>query len=179
MHPHEALRRGVEEKPPENLPAALAWLWRMFATFKALFAPLPEIGELDRIAPEDQRDPYTVIAWAVTEDYARRQIRLLWDGRNRGHRESIRLWIERAREDGICIVESASTGDPREIDALIDAVAGALKGTPGIGYTLVTPEGGLRLNRKARRVASARTRRELRRLARRARAARKSATLDG
>lgn len=163
MDKNAALRKGLKESP-KDVPAALAWLYRMFALVRALFTPsLPELVEFtpkDNTPPE--QIPFTVVAWADSHSLAMNEIRKLWPMRKHA-RDSIRVHVENLRDaPRLVTVNHRQSVDPEDVDMMIADLATRYKGGP-VRLSLHGPGIALRLNRKARRAALSRVRREIRR----------------
>jgi len=154
----DTLRKG---RPPKDVPAALAWLWRIYATLRAMFTEnLPELEDFK--TPTIEEPEFTVVAWTSARADATEQIRKLWPSRADSQiQDSIRLYVEILRErDRAKVLGHVSSKDPKDVDFLI---ADASSRYPRGCLTLLGPGVAVRLNRKARRAALARVRRSFRR----------------
>lgn len=171
----ETLRKGATGPVPENIPAAMAWLWRIFAAVKALFTAKEKLPELDGFMPAQnpEDEPVRVIAWVSGVQYRRDEIAALWPFRHEVEhaRDAIRLHARHLRDmtgglgqppqgDRPQILGSVHSPDPKDADFLI---VDAATRWPGAALTIMGPGLVLRLNRKARRAARARVRRAFRR----------------
>jgi hypothetical protein len=172
MHdPKSTLRKGETGPLPEDAPTALAWLYRMFAAMKALFASADKLPELAEFLPEEgarpEAQPFVVVAWTSARAYHQAEVDALWPYREdpevlQGigvHLANLED-IQKAGKDSAMVLGDAQSRDPEEVDWLIADMATKHKGA---ALTLMGPGVCLRLNRKARRAALSRVKRALRR----------------
>ena len=177
MDKHDALRKGANEPTPKNTPAALAWLYRMFALLASVFrSDLPELVDFapsPDARPEDQ--PFVVVAWTTTHADALHQLRAQGyeiealraaESVNAPIGETPGFYLGILNEPNATkVLGHLESRDPADVDFMIADLATKYKGAAML--TLLGPGiGGLRLNRKARRAALARVRRSFRREAR-------------
>ena len=172
MDPKTTLRKGETGPLPKDTPAALAWLFRMFAAMKALFTSAEQLPELAEFLPQDnakpENQPFVVVAWTSAKAYHTAELRAFWPIRNEldGIADTIRLHVSHLRDiknackDRPQVLGSTEDKRPEEVDFLIADMATA---HPSACLTLMGPGVCIRLNRQARRAALARVRRSFRR----------------
>lgn len=175
---HDPLAEALKTPPPNDLPAALMWLYQIYAVLKGMF--IKNLPEALDFSPKDNAPPeFVVVAWVDSHADARAQIRMLWSHRagvwvhrdgimikvGGSTREDIRFHLATLREKAVPkILNHAKSEDPKDVDFLIADMATKV---PGACLTLIGPGVQLRLNRKARRAALSRVKRTLRRETRR------------
>lgn len=174
MHEARDLRKAANAPVPKDVPAALAWLYRIFALLTSLFrSDLPELADLGIAEDDPQADPrFTVVVWTSAHAQARAVLPALL-ARVNGSSDrlgdpsaepDVVYWLDVLDQpDRLVVVDHRTSLDPADVDYLIADMATSY---PGHGLTLRGPGLALRLTRKARRAALARVRRAFRREAR-------------
>jgi len=141
----DRLERARRARVPDDVPAALAWLWRVYALLTGLFSrDLPEVELVDETPDSPE---FVVLAWIE------RDVPILDE-------RGAHVRTERRRE----ALRIERSPDAADVDLMIAAVADAYRGQLNVvRMTLFGPGVAIRLDRRARRAALSRTRRLIRR----------------